>query len=231
MSEFDDVAATRMAYDLLPDENRPGVNIASFRDDHKLHVRFSVDSVLDIAESRKQQRHVYKDVTFVRIQVPGDDKNIIHEPLLTEPEVVGNPRHQKNYAVRFPKQYDQFKRGEEQSDSGTPLIKWPRIHKAQVLELSHVGVKTVEQLAAMSDALIQKGGLGWQNLKQLAQDWILQTQDSKHVEKLRDELGARDREFERLQKENAAQMAKMQEQLAELTAALAGKADAKAKVK
>ena len=209
-----DAAETEMAYDLMP-----GVSSNSFKDDNKLNVRFFKGNSLNIAESKKQKRHVYDEVTFVRVQVPGDSKNILHEPLLTEEEVTQSPRHQKNYAARFPVQYKAFLAGADQASAGTPLLAWPMIRKNQVAELKHFGVETVEQLAGIPDSLAQRG-MNWSTLKKSAVDWLEQTKDTAYLATMREELG-------KTREQNETDMAAMKAQLAELTSMLAGKADAK----
>ncbi len=169
-----DVSETAMAYEFMP-----GVNPNAFRDDHKLNVRFSKDVALNIAKSKAEKRPVYDEVTFVRIQVPGDNKNIIYEPLLTAEEVVGNPAHQKNYARRFPKQYEAFLKGVEQGDSGTPLAGWALINRAQIAEMRHFGVETVEQLAGIPDSLASRG-MNWRARKNRPQGRLGPTHDTPH---------------------------------------------------
>ena len=55
--------------------------------------------------------------------------------------------------------------------TGTPLEAWPVITRSQVEELKHFRVRTVEDLAALSDAATASG-MGLQSLKQKAKAFL-----------------------------------------------------------
>lgn len=88
-------------------------------------------------------RPVYDEVEYIEIMVPGDRNNIVHRPVTNEDR------------RKFAQQYAQWKAGSQETASGTPLKAWPGITRAQVEELAYFNVKTVEQLAAISDGNLQ----------------------------------------------------------------------------
>jgi hypothetical protein len=104
-------------------------------------------------------RPIYDEVEFIRIQMPGDKNDIIDRPV-TEFD-----------KQRFAREYQGWKAGAKQADSGTPLESWPSITRGQVEELAYFGVKTVEQLAGMADAHAHKF-MAFNSLRQKARDFI-----------------------------------------------------------
>ena len=144
-------------------------------------------------KTKEAGRPIYDEVDYVVIMVPGDKDNIVRRPV------------RGNDPQRFPKQWDQYQRGvTEQAQSGTPLEAWPMVTRAQVEELKFFGVHTIEALAGMPDQQAQNF-MGIHKLKQAARDHIEAAKSEAPLHALRDENDAL-----------KAQMAAMQEQMAEL---------------
>lgn len=127
--------------------------------DDTLLVRFFIDAVEDGAASKREGRPIYKDVEWVDIRVPGSRDAVIR------------PCRPEDYN-RFPKHYDAFKRRigkDSEAVVGTPLSTWPwhGMTRSRVEELKHFNVRTVEQLAGMSDGQGMKL-MGFQQMKQAA---------------------------------------------------------------
>lgn len=116
------------------------------------------------------------------------------------------------YQQRFPKQWAQYKSKNEQTVSGTPLgvVTW--LTKGQVAELNHVNIHSVEQLAGMPDNISQRF-MNHHALKQQAQAYLDAAAGSAPLLKMQAELGHRD------------------EQIAQLTAAVASLQAAQAQAK
>lgn len=53
-------------------------------------------------------------------------------------------------------QYEAWKQGEEVELSGTPLAAWPGLSPSQAAGFHAVGIRTVEEVAAMSDAIVKR---------------------------------------------------------------------------
>ena len=91
----------------------------------------------------KDGKPQFEDREFVEILVPGDRKTgwygLVNEEVRT----------------RFPKQYAAWKAGLEAPTEGTPLSECAWLGRAQVEELAFAQVKTVEQLAALTDAQLK----------------------------------------------------------------------------
>lgn len=117
--------------------------------DSRLAVQFYTRPLQNEFESDKQGRPIFQDVDFVKIFVPGDTTTIIDVPVREE--------HKK----RFPLHWAHFqnKHGGDSKEIGTPLSQWPRLSASQVEELRALKFYTVENIAAASDANLQRLGM------------------------------------------------------------------------
>ena len=108
--------------------------------DSKLHVRFFNRPRLDIEASTKENRPIYKDVPHIEIMIPGDKNNIVTAEVWDQ------------HIRRFPDHWRQFQAGQADQVVGTPLRVAPFLTPSQVEELSYFKIRTVEQLADLSDS-------------------------------------------------------------------------------
>lgn len=145
-------------------------------------VEFYTEAVQNNFKSAQEGRPIYEDHVFVRIQTPGDTRTTINRKATDQDK------------SRFPKSWAVFEQGLEEVTEGTPLAQWPAVSTSQVKELQHVHVRTVEQLAALSDASIQKMGPGYQRLRSDAQHWLKAAQgDAASTEAMRENEQLRDK--------------------------------------
>lgn len=98
--------------------------------------------------SAQAGRPIFEDREFVTIVIPGDRNAMAHEPVREE------------HRNRWPKEYEAFKAGKETPLEGTPLAEWPGMIRARVEELAYFHIRTVEELAGLNDAQLQKIGMG-----------------------------------------------------------------------
>lgn len=152
------------------------------KEDKALAVRFLLEPVKNEAESKKAGRLVCDEVEFCEIRLPGSTDVIRN--VVTDVQ-----------RSRFSRQYAAFKNGQDQDvASGTPLKEWPIMTRSQVEEARYLGVRTVEALAQIPDTGIQRLGMGWNDLRKKARDWLLQAKDGSALALLRtenDEMRAR----------------------------------------
>jgi len=137
-------------------------------------------------------------VEYIDIKIPGNRNSGVCRP--------AKPRD----IQRFPRHYQAFKNrveGEEDKIEGTLLAEWPVVTRSMVEELAFYNVKTVEQLANMSDSNSQQF-MGMTSLKIKAQQWLDAAKEQKAATELQSELDKRDE-----------QIAAMQAQIEELMAA------------
>jgi hypothetical protein len=153
-----------------------------------LVVLFEIIAVQNEEKSQKEGRPIYDEVDSIKIYAPGDRHNVIHRQILP------------NDKIKFAQEYVAWKQGRELSNSGTPLEAWPIISKGQIEELKFFHVRSVEQLAALTDGNAQNVG-PILRLRQNARDWLAAAEDGKHVAKLRGEIHAKDSEITNLQRQ------------------------------
>lgn len=157
-----------------------------YADSGKLIVAFHLQAVEDEGASAAEGRPIFKEVEFVKIFTPGDKDNIVDR--------MAYPADR----LRYPRQYAAFKAGRE-ADIGTPLAAWPGINQAQRREMEYFNVRTVEQLANLTDANAM-GHMGIQALKQKAQAFLDAAKAQAPVTVMQKELADRDQKIEMLEK-------------------------------
>jgi hypothetical protein len=94
------------------------------------------------------------EVPHLRLQAPGDKNKVYHQPAILE-SAPGRPSDPE----RFPQEWAAFEAGRS-GNAGTSLYDWPELSAADARRLDLAGVKTVEQLAHVSDNNLQGLGMG-----------------------------------------------------------------------
>jgi len=147
--------------------------------DENLYVQFFMHPMQDKAKTLEEGRPIFVDTEYIRIMVPGDKGNVIMR------EVRDDDRQ------RFPKQYQAFKNDEAEIVEGTPLTQWNFVTAAQVEELKYFGIRTVENLATVTDTNAQKF-MGINLLRQKAREYIEATASDAPIAQLQDDIAKRD---------------------------------------
>ncbi len=165
-------------------------------DTEGLVVRFEMFPQRNEAKSKAEGRPVFDEVEFIEIRVPGDKTLTVHRP------VRGDDK------ARFAAAYRNWKATgvSDGAFSGTPLKEWPQVSRSQCEELSFFGVKTVEQLANVSDGNLRNIG-PLLALREKARDYIAAAKQGAPVAQMRDELAARDSEIALLKEQMKQVMA------------------------
>ena len=157
-----------------------------FGGDRSLAVRFFTDEIEDAAATATEGRPIFKSVEMCEIQVPGERDTTIGRVKSMHPD----PRD------RFPEAYARWKRGETEQVVGTLLREWGLMPRARAKEYEALKIRTVEQLAGVSDTAAQdiRGSLAD---RQKARDFLEfskgqapLTQARAEMEVLRNELQA-----------------------------------------
>ena len=104
------------------------------------------------AESEKAGREICRDVEMVYIYTPGDRTSVPCHKVTDE------------HRQRWPAQYAAFKKLRTVAHEGTALEDWPRMTPSRIRELKAVNLFTVENVAGMNDAIIQRLGMGGREL-------------------------------------------------------------------
>lgn len=116
--------------------------------------------------------------------------------------------------------YDAWKQGREAPTHGTPLAAWNALNQEQVEAMIRVGIKTIEDVAGLTDASSSRLGLPNRNeLIKQAQNFI----DAKEQSRLAAKLSEKDAAIDALAVESEdakAQIAELNRKLADLMAAM-----------
>jgi predicted flap endonuclease-1-like 5' DNA nuclease len=105
-----------------------------------LYAEFHLHPVLQPAESHKEGRPIYKDELYIQIQIKGQ-KNQIRDRRAT-----------KQDEMDFPTAWERWSSKNESLHTGTPVSAIPGIGPSMALELKGLGITTVEDFAALTDA-------------------------------------------------------------------------------
>lgn len=153
--------------------------------------KFYQRSVLNKELSVKEGRPVHELREYVRIMVAGDKTNQLDREAT------------KQDKQRFSHAYQLFRSGDAEQVVGTPLALLPFMNQATVDDLAHFKIRTVEQLAALSDGnLMQVGPI--RDMRTKAQDYLAAAKGVAPTTQLRAELDS-------MQKQNASMARELQE--------------------
>lgn len=108
------------------------------------NVRFFYEYPEDKKKTEETGLYSVKEVLSVSIQWPGCDETVV--------------RAEDSHKYEYPRQWAAFQAAQEPPLEGTPLAEWAKMPRAVTLELAHYGIKSMEQLAGLSDAGKQKIG-------------------------------------------------------------------------
>jgi hypothetical protein len=150
--------------------------------DSRLYVEFYRKAVHNPFKSNEAGRPIYDEKDFVKIMIPGNKYGSVDTAVTME------------HKQRFPQQWARYQAGQEQSAIGTPLEMWPQITVGLVATLKGAGIRTVEQLAELSDANAQ-GIMGNHDLRRRAKAFLEAAAGEAVNTKLEAELEKRDLEI------------------------------------
>ena len=113
-------------------------------------VEFYIHAKQNNFKTKEEGRPIFEDREWVRIQFPGDMRTVMEREVREEDK------------IKYQAEYSAFKTGQEVPAEGTPIREWPEVGRSQAEEFSSLGIRTVEDLANLSDGFaqnIQFGGL------------------------------------------------------------------------
>lgn len=160
-------------------------------------IRFWKDAYKNVAKSAEAGIPIFDTVPFYEVRVLGERDN------------VKGPWHKAPDAMRE-EWAAAFKQWEADNSSegviGTPLAMVPWLETGDVETLKYAGIKTLENLAAVTDGAIGNipGGLA---LRQKAKDALRAAKEAAPIQRMSEELAKRDEEIASLK----AQMAEILE--------------------
>jgi hypothetical protein len=122
--------------------------------------RFYIKAVQHNFRSQQEGRPIFEDKEYVQIIIPGDNRSEVDRQV------------QEQDKDRWPEAYRKFKEDGEQATDGTPLEQWPAVSVSQVAELKAKKIRTVEQLAGITDGQLNNLGLGARQLRDRAKAFL-----------------------------------------------------------
>lgn len=122
--------------------------------------KFYTQSVKDEALTASRGRYASREIEMIRIIIPGDKHNVVER------------RIKPTDAVKYPREYEAFRKMEDFVPDGTLLSNWGLISRAQVDDLKYQNIYTVEQLSQISDENLPALGLGARKLRKHAEEFL-----------------------------------------------------------
>lgn len=114
-------------------------------------------------------------------------------------------RQPEHWASEWEKAYEKWKADMDgENITGHDLRKWPGVSKAQLHNLRQTGIITVEDVSRMTDAVVDRMGMGARALRSRAQAWLEQANGESRAEEVaqaRDTIKAQASQIEDLQKQ------------------------------
>jgi len=137
----------------------------------KTIILFEERPVPDAVATKRDNAPRFKMRTYITKLTPGDR--------LLKVERYANDQDK----IEFPAEWAAFQKKQEVPLQGTPIDAWPPLNRAQVMEMKAVNIFTVEQLADLSDAHVQKF-MGGQMFRTKARDFIKASRSMTNTEDL-----------------------------------------------
>jgi hypothetical protein len=148
---------------------------------------FRTHSTVNQRKTKEAGRPIYDDIEVCEIRMAANKQTVAvfpaHEVWKWQDKPDGG-REQVTYAMRFKDQYQRFKEGLTQTQSGTPLEELPFLTQSKRLELKALNIYTAESLAALDGQPLKLLGVGGRELKNQAQAYLDNAKGSADVTKL-----------------------------------------------
>ncbi len=150
------------------------MNQGRFHGDETLLVKFFKHPKVNLQKTKDEGRPIFEEIPYIQIMTPGNKDHIVVRP--------ATAMDKKRFAEHFRK-YEA--REDQDAVEGTLLDEWAGITRSQAEELKYLNIKTVEQLAAVSDSNSQ-GIMGIGFLKEKANKYLEDTKGEATAEALAD---------------------------------------------
>ena len=113
--------------------------------DEQLLVKFFLLPVQNTAKSEEAGRPIFEEKLHIEKRVPGNKDSVVCRKIREKDK------------QQFAKQWEMYSARTSQDEAivGTLLEEWPGVTRSQVEELKFYNIRTVEQLASMSDSNAQ----------------------------------------------------------------------------
>jgi hypothetical protein len=133
------------------------------------------------ARSAMEGRPIYEDVEVVEVRRAGSrDYGVypVNQMACWVTDPYSGEQRAITYAEKFQRQYRQFKEHQQQTKTGTPLDLATWLTESRRLELKGMNVYTVEALAASDGAELKNLGPGGREIKNKAEEYIINSKNN-----------------------------------------------------
>ena len=131
----------------------------SKQDDSGCYATFFLHPIIDGFKSKEAGREIYTEVPYILILVKGQNKTEVRRKATDEDK------------RRFPREWGAFQDGKINPITGTPLESL-NLAAGIIQELKHLNIRTVEDVAEISDLTIQKIGIGGVEMRNQAKAFL-----------------------------------------------------------
>jgi len=173
------------------------------------YVSFEVRADEDRDASIAAGHYVAKDVDYVLVTPMGSKdriERIASEWLVKIQQDVTEGRLPREWSHAYQEAYKAWKAGCEVPLTGTAIENWPPASPAQIKMLRSLQLRTVEDLAAANEEVINRIGMGGRALKQRAVDWLASSAGSGRISEELSALRAANEDLTARNKELADQL-------------------------
>lgn len=161
------------------------------RRDDGVWPEFYVKAEQNPRKSAEAGRPIFDEHEYVYIRLVGDKGTVFSTKVRDE------------HRQRWPREYQAWKTKTELSSTGTPLEQWPLLSVGTVQEMKALSIRSVEDLAGLSDAGIQRLGPGGRKWVEMAKAYLDQAEDGSAIPRLELELERLRMQVDALQRQNA----------------------------
>lgn len=135
-------------------------DIISLGKDSEFHAEFTMEKVPNFTGTD------FVEVPHLKLQAPGNTKAVYHQPVRFD----GTP-DQPSDPDRFPREWAAFQAGNE-VETGLSIYQWDGVNAADGRRFELAGIKTVQQLAHVSDVNLAGLGIGAMALRDRARNFL-----------------------------------------------------------
>lgn len=145
------------------------------KEDRPPYFTFSMKAVEDRNASIESGHYVARDVAYVSITQIGSRDMVEREAekwLVQCRQQMSDGRLPAPWLREYEMAYKEWKAGNEIPLNGTPIKTWPVASPAQQKMLEELKVRTVEDLAQLTEEGVSHMGIGARSLIQKANEWL-----------------------------------------------------------
>lgn len=145
------------------------------KEERPAYVRFETRAVESKSKSLEAGRSVSVDVDYALVTPPYSKDLVVikvSQWLDNTRRNVKNGRTPAAWLEHWEKAYNAFKNGKEAPLNGTSIKEWSAISPAQIKNLITLNILTIEDLAAVNDEGLKRIGMGSNELKRKAINWL-----------------------------------------------------------